>query len=132
MDIHTWCAIPEAELARKSFFYIDDISLQVIEEPPLSISTPLDEFYTSEPIRWDVAAASPTAQIKVQLLSANRVIAEQTGAVETTPLHGAFETTKLRPGVYTLKASFNSLQGLESAAQCRILVVPSIFDPWMK
>ncbi len=45
MDIHTWCTIPEAELAKKCFFYMDDVSLEVIEEPPLAISTPLDEYY---------------------------------------------------------------------------------------
>jgi hypothetical protein len=131
MDIHTWCAIPEAELARKSVFYMDDFSLQVIEEAPISITTPLDEFYTGEPIRWEVTAASPASRLKVQLLSANRVMARQSGAV-TNSLHGAFETTRLRPGIYILKASLDSLQGLEPTAQCQILLVPSIFEPWMK
>ena len=38
MDIHTCCTVPEAEIARKSFFYMDDVSLELIEEPPIELS----------------------------------------------------------------------------------------------
>jgi hypothetical protein len=39
MDIHPWVAVPEAELAQQSQFYLDDFTPQVVEEPPLHFST---------------------------------------------------------------------------------------------
>lgn len=78
MDIHTWCTIPEAELAKKCFFYIDDVSLEVIEEPPLAISTPLDEYYSGETIPWAVNSTSSSGQIRIALLAGERLVAEQT------------------------------------------------------
>jgi hypothetical protein len=79
MDIHTWCTIPEAELAKKCFFYIDDVSLEVIEEPPLAISTPLDEYCVGEPIPWTASTASSSGRIKVALLVGERSVADPTG-----------------------------------------------------
>jgi hypothetical protein len=127
MDIHTWCAIPEAELARKSFFYMDDISLQVIEEPPVSISLPIDEFYAGESIQWTVSAASATGQVKVELLSGKGVVAEQTCSVEGAPVRGTFSTTKLKPGVYTLFAKTASPQPSAPPAQCQFILAPDPF-----
>ncbi|HOC01005.1 MAG TPA: hypothetical protein PKM43_19920 [Verrucomicrobiota bacterium] len=67
MHIHTWIAVPEAELARTAFFFMDDISLQAIEEPPLSLNTPLDEYYVEEPIPWSIQAGTAGGQVQVEL-----------------------------------------------------------------
>jgi hypothetical protein len=128
MDIHTWCAIPEAELARKSFFYIDDLSLQVIEEPPLSISTALDEYYIGETVRWNLQAAPGTGPVKVQFLMDHRVISEQVGMHESTLQHGDFETARLSPGLCTLRATCKAGAEAPPIAQRRFILAPDPFD----
>src|SRR5262249_52653667 len=60
LDIHISCPIPgDPALARKAVFYIDDVSLQEIEEPPVSVATPLDEYYVGEALPWSVTTTSP-------------------------------------------------------------------------
>ena len=110
MDIHTWCTIPEAELAKKCFFYMDDVSLQVIEEPPLVISTPLDEYYVGESIPWTVNSTSSSGQIKIALLAGERVVAEQTAQGGSGPLSGVFAGHGPDPGIYTLQATATAPQ----------------------
>jgi len=61
---------PEAELAKKCFCYMDDVSLEVIEEPPLSLSTPLDEYYGGQVPTWHLPAASDAHRAAAS--SANR------------------------------------------------------------
>jgi len=46
---------------------MDDISLQAIEEPPLSLNTPLDEYYVEEPIPWSIQAGTAGGQVQVEL-----------------------------------------------------------------
>jgi len=128
MDIHTWCTIPEAELARKAFFYIDDVSLEVIEEPPLSAATPLDEYYVGETIPWSVTSATSSGQIKVALLAGERVIVEQTRDTTSGSLRGAFDSSKLQPGIYTVRATINLPQTPPPTARRQIIVAPNPFD----
>jgi len=128
MDIHTWCSIPEAELAMKCFFYIDDVSLEVIEEPPLSVTTSLDEYYVGEPIPWSIFTTSADSQIQVVLLSDNRTIAEHRGRAEGGRLHGAFESQGLKPGIYLLKATIDSQPSATQQAQQQIILAPDPFD----
>jgi len=128
MDIHTWVAIPEAKLAAKCFFYMDDVSLQVVEEPPLSIATPLDEYYSGEPIPWSVRTASADSPIRVVLLAGDRMMAEHTGRTEGTGLRGAFESQGLAPGIYRLKAMLNSPPSAPQNAQQEIILAPNPFD----
>jgi len=128
MDIHTWCAVPEAALARKSFFYIDDISLQVIEEPPLSLSTPLDEYYVGEQVHWNLSAASGTGPVKVQLLLGARVVAEQVGKPVAGQLQGEFETATLKPGIYLLRARGEAEAHTLPLAQQQIILAPNPFE----
>ncbi len=127
MDIHTWCAVPEAELARKSFYYIDDISLQVMEEPPRSISTALDEYYIGEKIAWRLSAAPGNNPVKIQLLQGNGVVFEVQNKPEAELLQGEFETAQLRPGVFTLRAA--GVAGAEMhTAQHQFILAPDPFD----
>ena len=127
MDIHTWCSIPEAELARNCYFYIDDVSLQVIEEPPLSIETPLDEYYVGETIPWTVSVASTSGEIKVSLLADDQTVAEQTHKAPAGLLHGTFESRGLKPGIYTLQAGTSAPPQTLQTAQRQIILSPS---PW--
>ncbi len=127
MDIHTWCAIPEAELARKAFFYMDDVSLQVIEEPPITISTPLDEYYAGESIAWNVRATSTNSPIRVVFLTDNRMIAEHTGRTEGDHLRGVFETRGLKPGIYTLQATVAATPQTPHTARRQLIVAPDPF-----
>ena len=128
MDIHTWCSIPEAELARKSYFYMDDVSLEVIQEPPLVISTQLDEYYVGETIPWTANAATTNGTLAVTLLSGERLIAEQTLPVTIDLLRGTFDTRGLKPGIYTLQAKISGPSPLTSqSARRQVIVAP---DPW--
>ena len=128
MDIHTWCNVPEAELAKKSFYYIDDVSLQVIEEPPLSISTVLDEYYIGEKVHWKVRAAAGNTPIKIQFLMGNRVISEQTAQTGTGLVEGVFETARLNPGICILRATGESGAEAQPMAQQQIILAIDPFD----
>lgn len=128
MDIHTWCAIPEAELARQCYFYMNDVSLQVVEELALSISTSLDEYYVGETIAWTLKAASPSGRAKVELLLADRLLGKRIGELERGRLQSAFETSGLKPGVYTLRATVGSERQAVPPAQRQIILAPDPFD----
>jgi hypothetical protein len=128
MDIHTWCTIPESELAKKCFFYIDDVSLEVIEEPALAISTPLDEYCCGESIPWTVNSTSSSGQIKVALLAGERLVAEQTKQAGSGPLRGSFAGRGLQPGIYTLQATLSAPQQAAQTARRQVIVAPDPFD----
>jgi hypothetical protein len=125
MDIHTWCSIPEADLARNCYFYIDDFSLEVIEEPLLSITTPLDEYYVDETITWTVSVTSASDEFKITLLAGDRSIAEQTHKAPVGLLHGTFESRGLKCGIYTLQAGTSvPPQVRQTAHQRQIILSP--------
>jgi hypothetical protein len=128
MDIHTWCSVPEAELARISFYFIDDISLQVIEEPPLSISTSLDEYYIGEKIPWKLSAAPGSSPIKIQFLMGNRVISEKVANPAAGQLEGEFETGHLKPGLCTLRATNQTGVQAPVVAQQQLILAPNPFE----
>ena len=127
MDIHTWCSIPDAELARDSLFYMDDFSLQVIEDQPLSIATPLDEYYVGEIIPWTVGTASASGDIEISLLTGGRLVAKQARKSAAGSLHGEFESGKLKPGIYTLQATSRIATKGPKTAQKQIILTPG---PW--
>jgi hypothetical protein len=127
MDIHTWCTVPEAELAKQCYFYIDDVSLQVIEEPPLSISTPLDEYYSGESIPWKVNSMSPSGEIKIVLLAGDRVVAQQSAQGGSGPLSGEFAGHRPDPGIYTLQATVMAPQQAPVTVQRQVIVAPDPF-----
>jgi len=128
MDIHTWCSIPEAELARKSFFYMDDVSLEAIQEPPLVISTPLDEYYVGETIPWTTSATTTNGTLAITLLSGERRIAERTLSATTRTLHGTFDTSGHQSGIYTLQARISTPpQHTAQTARRQVVVAPDPF-----
>lgn len=127
MDIHTWCTIPDAELAKKSFFYMDDVSLEVIEEPPLAISTPLDEYYRGESIPWAVNSSSSRGTIKVALLVGERTAKERTVQAGSGAICGTFPGCQLEPGVYTLRATITAPQQTPQTARRQIIIAPDPF-----
>ncbi|HTL15715.1 MAG TPA: hypothetical protein VL793_00680, partial [Patescibacteria group bacterium] len=127
MDIHTWCAVPEAELAKKSFYYIDDISLQEIEEPRLSISTSLDEYYIGEKIPWKLNAAPGSGPVKIQLLMGNRVFSEQQTESEAKLGEGEFKTDQLKPGIYTIRG-IGARSAEFGSAQRQVILARGPFD----
>jgi glycosyl hydrolase family 123 len=127
MDIHTWCAIPEAELAKECFFYMDDFSLEVIEEPSLTVTTPLDEYYVSETIPWTVSATSTSDEIRISLLTGDRLVNEQTHTAAAGSLRGTFESRGLKPGIYTLEAMTDITPQERQTARRQIILAP---HPW--
>lgn len=127
MDIHTWVAIPEAELAKKSFFYMDDVSLEVIEEPPLDLSTPLDEYYVGETIPWTVKSSVPDAQVKIALLVGERLVAEETRQTVSSPVRGSFATRGIQPCICTLRATIVARQQPVQPARRQVIVSPDPF-----
>jgi hypothetical protein len=127
LDIHIPCPMPDdPEAAGKSLFYIDDVSLQGIEEPALAVATPLEEYYVGESIAWTVSAVSATGAINIALLTGDRIVAEQTHKAAAGPLHGAFASRGLPCGIYTLQAKTSVPQG-QQTAQRQIILAP---DPW--
>jgi hypothetical protein len=128
LDIHIACPVPgDPELARQAFFYLDDVSLQAIEEPPLAVSTPLDEYYVGEAIPWTVTARPAEGPIQVELRAGHRLVAGQTCPAGTDPVAGTFETRGLKPGVYTLRATRRRLPEGAESAQRQIIVAPDPF-----
>ena len=129
LDIHISCPIPsDPELAAKALFYIDDVSLQAIEEPPLSVSTPLDEYYVGEAVPWHVSAVSTGGQVKVALRSERRVVSQQAREAQPEVLIGSFGTRGLKPGVYTLEATLRGPPGAPQTARCQVILAPDPFD----
>jgi hypothetical protein len=128
MDIHTWVAVPEAELAQQSCFYMDDFTLQVLEEPPLSLSTALDEYYVGEAIPWTVQATLGEGPIRVTLRRDGRKSAEQTGRIGNRSAQGAFPTQGLRPGIYQLGATLGVSTASPPTAERQVILAPDPFD----
>jgi hypothetical protein len=127
LDIHIPCPTPDdPEAAKKSLFYIDDVSLQGIEEPPLTIATPLDEYYAGETIPWMVSAASASGEINISLSAGDRVVAEQKHKAAGS-LRGAFESRGLQSGIYTLRAGIDTPSQALQTAQRQIILAS---DPW--
>ncbi len=132
LDIHISCRIPnDPELARKALFYIDDVSLEAIEEPPLSLSTPLDEYYVGEAIPWRVSAQAPSGHLRVALVSAGRTVGEKVLDASAGPVRGTFETRALKPGAYTLRATLSATGQAAQTASRQVIVSPDPFD-WRK
>ena len=127
LDIHIPCPVPDdPEAAKKALFYIDDVSLQGIEEPPLTISTPLDEYYAGESISWTASATSVSGEINISLSAGDKVVAEQKHKMAGS-LRGAFESRGLRPGIYTLRARIDPPSQALQTAQRQIILA---LDPW--
>ena len=129
LDIHISCPIPrDPEQAAKTLFYIDDLSLQAVDEPPLVMATPLDEYYVGEAIPWEVNALHGDGAGQVTLRLGNRVIAGQPFRAEHGPATGAFETRGLKPGICTLQATLVDASGTPLDAQRQVLLTPDPFD----
>jgi len=125
LDIHIACPVPaDLALAGRALFYIDDVSLQALEEPPLSVSTPLDEYYAGEALPWSVSVLQPRGQVRVTLSSGAKAVAERTLTARPGPLAGSFETRGLKPGVYTVTARV----GGALTAQEQVILAPDPFD----
>jgi hypothetical protein len=124
LDIHISCPIPsDPEQAAKTLFYIDDVSLQAIEEPPLSVSTPLDEYYVGEAIPWTVSAHGPRGRTAAGLWLGERPIGREVEGAD-----GAFETRGLEPGIYTVKATLAGSEGTPLTAEREVILAPDAFD----
>jgi len=129
LDIHISCPIPgDPQLAAKALFYIDDVSLQAIGEPPLSISTPLDEYYVGEDVPWSVSALLPSDQIRAALWLGDRLVGEQARQAQPGPLEGTFPSRGLSPGVYTLRATLKGPEGAPQIAEHEVILAPDPFD----
>jgi hypothetical protein len=128
MDIHTWIAVPEAELARTAFFFIDDISLQAIEEPPLSLNTPLDEYYVGESIAWSIQAGNAGGQVQVELQRDGLGIKQHSCAIQAGRGSGVFDSAALQPAIYRLTASFVGASLPSASAERQIILAPDPFD----
>ncbi|HRZ37701.1 MAG TPA: hypothetical protein P5534_15235, partial [Candidatus Paceibacterota bacterium] len=128
MDIHTWIAVPEAELARTAFFFMDDISLQAIEEPPLSLNTPLDEYYVVESIPWSIQAGTAGGQVQVELQRDGLGVRQYTGGIQAGRCSGAFDSLALRPAIYRLTASFVGTSLPSAPVERQIILAPDPFD----
>ena len=123
MDIHTWCTVPEAERARKCYFFMDDFSLQVIDDPPLTISTPLDEYYVGEAIPWTVHRTDASGQIRIVLWPAiGRLRTGRPRRIGASSRHVPDED--IEPGVYTLQATSSTAQ---QTIQRQVIVTPDPF-----
>ncbi len=127
MDIHTWVAVPEAELARKSSFYMDDFTLQVVEDPPLSVTTALDEYFLGEAVPWIVQGNQETEPVTVALRKSNRKIAQQAGRIVNRRWQGEFQTRGLQPGLYQIEVTLDRSSASPLVARWQFLLTPDPF-----
>ena len=95
------------------------------------IERPKDEYaasvYGAYRTTWSVTSSASTGQIQVALLAGERVIVEQTRNAETGPLRGTFDSGKLQPGIYTVRATIGSPQSPQQTAQRQIILCPDPF-----
>jgi hypothetical protein len=87
-------------VAARSVFYIDDVSLQAIEEPALVVSTPLDEYYLGEPAPWTIHTTAAAVPVRIAFLAGGQVVLQQEGRTEGGVLSGTFGSQGLKAGVY--------------------------------
>ncbi|MBN1676151.1 MAG: hypothetical protein JXR37_34220 [Kiritimatiellae bacterium] len=105
IDIHLACRVPSEEAAAKaSSFYIDDVYLHAYDEPPLSVTTPLEEYHAGERIDWRVAAPGGGA-VTVVLGGNGKVCAREEARVNGDGVSGTFDTAGLKPGLYRVQAT---------------------------
>lgn len=129
LDIHISCPVPDDDaLAAQSVFYIDDVSLHAIEEPPLVVSTALDEYYIGEPVSWTIRTAPTAGQVRITLLAGDKVVAEQEGRIEGGMLRGVFDSGGLKAGSYLLRATGESPPANGPATEREFLLTPDPFD----
>ncbi|NPV49509.1 MAG: hypothetical protein HPY69_21400 [Armatimonadetes bacterium] len=124
LDIHIACPIPQdPQLAAQSVFYLDDVTLQAIAEPPLAISTTLEEYYLGEELPWTVSLQKPGERLEVTLVRGDRPVTRQVRQAPSEAVRGVFATTGLPAGVYTLKATLDGTQ----TAQRQVVLTPNPF-----
>lgn len=128
LDIHIPCIIPtDPEVARKSSFYIDDVTLEAIEEPPLSLTMPLDEYYVGETVPYRVHSTSTQEPIEVILRSAAQPVHVRSYRPEDGTLSAGFSTQGLAPGLYTVLARTTDAAGGVQTARRQFLLTPDPF-----
>lgn len=128
LDVHIPCVIPkEPELTAKALFYIDDVSLEAIEEPPLTVTTALDEYYVGEDIPWTIRATAPQAPVRVALMLGRRRVSEQTASIRAGAAQGVFATRGLQPGLYTLEAAATGMPP-PATSRRQVVVAPDPFE----
>jgi hypothetical protein len=108
-------------------FFIDDVSLQAVEEPPIVISTPLDEYYIGEKVHWKLRTAPGSGPVKVQLLTGPRVLSLSARPLEAMLFQGDFDTSRLKAGIYSLRASGETGQTPRTALR-QFILAPDPFD----
>jgi len=129
LDIHISCPIPDdPAVAAECVFYLDDVSLQAIEELPLVISTPLDEYYLGEAVPWTIRTTAAAVRVRIALLAGGQAVRQQEGRTEGGVLSGTFGSQGLKAGVYLLRASLEAPPAERQAAQRELLLTPDPFD----
>ena len=129
LDIHISCPIPDdPAVAAQSAFYLDDVSLHAIEEPPMTVSTPLDEYYLGEAVPWTIRTTTAVASVRIALLSGNQVVLQQERRTEVGVVSGTFGSQGLKIGVYLLKAIMSAPPAADETAEREFLLTPDPFD----
>jgi hypothetical protein len=105
LDIHIFSRIPkDPKIRDETVFYLDEISLRPFTPVPVTLTSPLDEVYTGEPLTWHVSVAEQQP-VTVALLRGAKVLQQDAVAGAPEPQDGHFPTEKLAPGVYRLRAT---------------------------
>ncbi len=107
---------------------MDDISLQAIEEPPLSLNTPLDEYYVGDFIPWSIHAGTAGGQVQVELQRDGLGIRQYAGGIQAGRCSGAFDSRALRPAIYRLTASLVGASLSSATAERQVILAPDPFD----
>jgi len=115
-------------VAAQSVFYLDDVSLQAIEEPPLIVSTPLDEYYLGEAVPWTIRTTAAAVPVRIAWSSGDQVVLQQEGRTEGGVLSGTFGSQGLKVGVYSLRASLEAPPAERQTAAREFLLTPDPFD----
>ena len=115
-------------MAAQSVFYLDDVSLQAIEELPPIVSTPLDEYYLGEAVPWTIRTTAAAVPVRMALLSGDQVVVQQEGRTEGGVLSGTFGSQGLKDGVYLLRAIMSAPPAADQTAERELLLTPNPFD----
>jgi len=107
---------------------MDDISLQAIEEPPLWLNIPLDEYYVGESIPWSIQAGTAGGQVQVELQRDGLSIKQHSCAIQAGRGSGVFDSAALQPAIYRLTASFVGASLSSATAERQVVLVPDPFD----
>jgi Glycoside hydrolase 123 N-terminal domain/Beta-agarase/YXIM esterase-like, galactose-binding domain-like len=104
VDIHIFTEVPqEKKIREKTKIYFDDFSIQLYPESKVKIFSKLDDYYIGELLDWKIEENIDSTKLVVSLRKNTKILVHKTLKGISKKASGTFSTTKLKPGVYSLR-----------------------------